>query len=377
MYVRIKHTVCPTCPCPQRTPGRCKGAVSFSNPRTRRSGALPPSPPTDRADDATVSSSDLSEDAATTVSGETAPSDASSALTSLYPDSDQTKGTREIQGPKNIQEVGIEETPRGERILHDVAHTVGGEGPSSMPRGYPPKLDLGAAHPLSKSHSSDVYCCITEDSHKNTPHSVPDNNEAALSVKIGWCDEIPRWLLEQCLTYVVCKETFPTRSDGIHAAKQFAKAILMWGDVGVTFKEVPRKAAANLRVVYSPQDHALALAFFPNDNPPEDRTLWIYAPAFEPQHRNNQANFLAHEIGHILGLRHECAMRTEQWMEAVMWGKESPKSVMRKSHPNSNMWRVQQQDLDEVKSFYKTSQTTHDRKMIRDYTAPSAVYPGA
>ncbi|KLU86244.1 hypothetical protein MAPG_05260 [Magnaporthiopsis poae ATCC 64411] len=319
------------------------GCPAFLDVRT-----LPPSPPTDRADDATVSSSDLSEDLATTVSGETAPSDASSAPTSPQPDTDLTKGTREIQGPKNIQEVGIEGIPHGEGILHDVAHTLGGGGPSSMSGGYPTELDFGAAHPLSKS---------------------------VLSAKLGWDGGIPRWQPKQRLKYVVCKNTFPKTSEGAHAAEQLAKAIRMWGDVGVTFEEAQGGAAANFRVVYSPQKHPLAMGFFPNDGPPEARTLWIYAQAFEPRHVNNQANILAHEIGHILGLRHECAMETEQDYPSTMWGKDSPESVMQKSHFDSSMWHVQQQDRDEVKSFYETSQTTHNGMVIRNYTAPSAVYP--
>ncbi len=49
----------------------------------------------------------------------------------------------------------------------------------------------------------------------------------------------------------------------------------------------------------------LARAFFPNA---EDlNTVFVYKRAFDPDTVNYQSNIFAHEVGHIIGLRHEFA----------------------------------------------------------------------
>jgi hypothetical protein len=181
------------------------------------------------------------------------------------------------------------------------------------------------------------------------------------------------------LTYVICTETFPNPDDAVFNTNQLTKAISMWGSIGVTFKQVKRDSAANFRVVYrnlpvSGETNVLASAFLPNNGSPEDRTLHIYRLAFTEKHVNNQANFLAHEVGHILGFRHEFSMEKEGTYWSTTWKNRSPNSVM-EYYSDSSLWRVQQQDLEELKSFYDSPMKTYHDRPVRDFKPQNFVYP--
>ena len=234
---------------------------------------------------------------------------------------------------------------------------------------YTPRPDHEAVHGLPRPYGSHVYSCVTQGR----------DNKSPLWAQIGFCDHVPRWQRGLVLNYVICAETFLTPDDAVFATNQLTKAIAMWKDVGVTFKQVSRNAPATFRVVYrdlpdNGQRNVLASAFFPNNGLPESRTLSIYALAFAKDHVNHQANFLAHEIGHILGLRHEFSLETETpWWSAMYMGR-SPNSVM-KYYSDSSMWHVQQQDLDELQAFYDDPMTEYYKKPVYNFVAASVVYP--
>ena len=62
------------------------------------------------------------------------------------------------------------------------------------------------------------------------------------------------------------------------------------------------------------------------------------------------ANILCHEIGHILGLRHEFAA-TKEKEPSVLWGLANPESVMNYFHHPLEM-AVQESDVMLVNDFY-------------------------
>jgi hypothetical protein len=224
-------------------------------------------------------------------------------------------------------------------------------------------------HGLPRPHGAHVHSCVTQGADKNSP----------LWAKIGVRDHVPRWQRGLVLTYVVCAETFPTPDDAVFATNQLTEAIAMWEGVGVTFKQMSRYAPATFCVVYRdlPDDgppSVLANAFFPNKGPPDSRTLSIYALAFTKAYINHQANFLAHEIGHILGLRHEFSLECETDCWSTQWMNPSPNSVMN-YYRDPSMWRVQQQDLDELRAFYDHAMTEYNKKPVLDFVAPVVVYP--
>lgn len=218
-----------------------------------------------------------------------------------------------------------------------------------------------------KSHWSRPCRCLTQ-CHGNDGH---------LCVQIGYGGHIPRWESGSVLTYTICTETFPDPDKAVFATNQLTNAIYMWKSIGVTFKQVMRDSPASFQVVYrdlpvSGQKNVLASAFFPNDGSPKDRTLYIYLHAFSDVHINNQAKFLAHEIGHILGLRHEFSEKEGLW--SATWMNRNPNSVM-EYYGDSSLWCVQEQDIKELKSFYDSPMTEYHNTPVHRFSPKSVVYP--
>ncbi|KAI1394955.1 hypothetical protein F4819DRAFT_227080 [Hypoxylon fuscum] len=78
--------------------------------------------------------------------------------------------------------------------------------------------------------------------------------------------------------------------------------------------------------------------------------LYVYRLALTGDNEEHMAKILAHEIGHILGLRHEFAGVKETG--SMLWGEPNAKSVMN-YFPCAASWSaVQRQDIKEVKDFY-------------------------
>lgn len=218
------------------------------------------------------------------------------------------------------------------------------------------------------SCSPHSYRCVTERHAETDP----------VSAQIGHGDHVPRWAPGSVLTYVICTETFPSPDDASYSTNQLTEAIHMWMGIGATFKQVKRDCEATFRVVYKPRpqpdvEDVLATAFFPNNGHANDRTLHIYALAFSDAHVNYQANILAHEIGHILGLRHVFAMERESKWSAT-WMNQCQNSVM-DYYPDSSLLRVQQQDLEELEAFYNSTMEEYKGKPVTRFEPQSSVYP--
>ena len=126
----------------------------------------------------------------------------------------------------------------------------------------------------------------------------------------------------------------------------FGKGLLLWGEDWAPVKFTEAQEAWDFEIVVRSQDNCtingctLASAFFPDAGRHE---LVIYPKMFE-QSRKEQEETLAHEIGHIFGLRHFFANITEKRWSSEIFGKHSPFSIMNYG-PKSSMTENDRSDL--------------------------------
>ncbi|WP_162651212.1 matrixin family metalloprotease [Lentilitoribacter sp. Alg239-R112] len=163
---------------------------------------------------------------------------------------------------------------------------------------------------------------------------------------------IPLWRQD-----VILRWRFQERSLAIfkqpEAAKQYlrqilANGIMLWRDsVPIKFREVETGDTWDFEYVFNWQDKCipnggctLASAFFPDGGRHE---LNVYPKLFE-QSEQEQAETMAHETGHIFGLRHFFAKISEKRWRSEIFGDHAPFSIMNYG-PNSFMTENDRKDL--------------------------------
>ncbi|KAL6816452.1 hypothetical protein J3E69DRAFT_94772 [Trichoderma sp. SZMC 28015] len=184
-------------------------------------------------------------------------------------------------------------------------------------------------------------------------------------VRVGTGDYIPRWRKNSVLSYFVDDESFLTPADAICIREAMQKAVCMWSGIAVPFKEVHCRGSAIFVVKYHPRECTTiyARAFFPDELPGD---LLVYKSALS----NNSylANILAHELGHILGLRHEFADedKQERNLRCVLFGKKNSRSIMN-YYKDLGQLQVSEQDLQELEAFYAYNGEKYKGLPIHDY----------
>ncbi|MCX6403883.1 MAG: matrix metalloproteinase-11, partial [Actinobacteria bacterium] len=123
------------------------------------------------------------------------------------------------------------------------------------------------------------------------------------------------------------------------------EAVMAWGDaVPIRFDENPDNSDFEIVVQElpdcSPQGCVLAQAFFPDSG---RHQLLIFPTMFE-QIRAEQVETLAHEIGHVFGLRHFFAPEMETSWPAEVFGEHTPFSIMNYGE-NSKLTDADRRDL--------------------------------
>lgn len=192
------------------------------------------------------------------------------------------------------------------------------------------------------------YTCITQEA---DPISVA-------SIVVGLFTSIPRWKLGSTVNFATSATGYPTPADAVYAAKQLIEAADEWNsyNIGVKFKFVPNVEDAAFVLAYGGlKGSVLASAFFPNAA--ELNTLWVYSFAFDKTVRDGgwsnysiMKNVFLHELGHVLGLRHEFALDADRFEGgAYRFGTTNPLSVMSYEFPP----KVQQSDVLDLRAFYK------------------------
>lgn len=127
--------------------------------------------------------------------------------------------------------------------------------------------------------------------------------------------KVVRWRLGKELTYFVRRNTFAGEAEYQAVVNNMRSATANWESAcNVKFKHLadldnnPSAGAdaAVFDVAYWPVnvDGYIATAFFPDD-PVEMRHVFVYPIYFSPQRYYDPVGVFRHELGHVLGFRHE------------------------------------------------------------------------
>jgi len=167
------------------------------------------------------------------------------------------------------------------------------------------------------------------------------------SIYVGWNGEIGLWDKDSIIHFCIRKNEFPTQQDVLFSTQALINATNSWNskNIGVKFQFTTDINAATFMLTYGgDKGNVLASAFFPNS--PIPNALFVYKLAFQPQYKNNQSNIFQHELGHVIGLRHEFA--PQEGVKSTLFGPLNPQSVMSYIFPPN----IQQSDVDSTKLLY-------------------------
>ncbi|KAK4173615.1 hypothetical protein QBC36DRAFT_303514 [Triangularia setosa] len=179
------------------------------------------------------------------------------------------------------------------------------------------------------------------------------------SIMVGLNKECPRWAPGSTIKWVAWTQGFKTPSDASYAAEHLHLACQKWNelDVGVTFEWVKETKDATFALCHGGDSGGgtLASAFFPNAN--DLNMMLVYNPVFSmPKWKANLWKVFTHELGHVLGLRHEFALdvnpesgKVFEAVKAVQLGPRNEKSVMTYSRTPPE---IQTSDVESTRAFY-------------------------
>jgi hypothetical protein len=168
-------------------------------------------------------------------------------------------------------------------------------------------------------------------------------------ITVGLLDECPRWAPGSVIKWAAWSDGFGGQGNAEYAAMQLAIAAQAWNnaEIGVTFEWVPLAKDATFVVCHGgARDGVLASAFFPNHN--DLNYVFVYEQAFSRDWKSHMWKVFLHELGHVLGLRHEFAVDREG-QGAVEFSPRNSRSVMNyRSEPPE----LQDSDIKSTKDFY-------------------------
>lgn len=219
------------------------------------------------------------------------------------------------------------------------------------------------------------YVCVTQPDDELLIWGFEEDSSGPPAINVGkevpgFGHIVPRWNVSggnTVLQYSVNYSSFQALAAGEadFAANELQEAADEWNSLGlgVTISRTPLRDDANFVLVFQQNQgqrvgRRFAEAFFPHE--PLNRYLIVTDLALDPSFRGVLKNILLHELGHVLGLRHEFALDPQQQLQlgvqedadgAVQFQGRNPMSVM---NYNYNPWpMIQDSDKVAVKAFYQ------------------------
>ncbi len=150
------------------------------------------------------------------------------------------------------------------------------------------------------------------------------------------------WESGSTINWIARMDGYPSHRHAMEAASALFKATNRWNtamDGRVRFQYVTRFDDACFQLVYGGNRGAVfASAFFPDQWRNSLNTLYVFDAQFTQKNRPYIVNTFLHELGHVLGLRHEHSHSgVPGWLppedrvngaESIVWGTRNPRSVM-------------------------------------------------
>ena len=187
--------------------------------------------------------------------------------------------------------------------------------------------------------------CETDKRGFDTPKNR-DPAELVLDASEGF---IPLWARNSTLKWRFQERSFvifenPEQVKSV-VKDLFTQGVMAWEDAPpITFQEDINLWDFEISIVPSencnPNGCVLASAFFPNPG----RNFLRFYPTFFNQSLQEQIETVAHELGHIFGLRHFFANVSETAFPSVLFGKQSEFTIMNYG-PNSRLTKDDKLDL--------------------------------
>ena len=150
------------------------------------------------------------------------------------------------------------------------------------------------------------------------------------------------WENGSVINWIARSDGYPTFNHAMTAAVAVYRAAQRWNEVmdgRVTFRYVTKFDDAAFQVSYGGDlGGTLASAFFPNQYQRSLNDIRVYATQFADNQLPLIVNTMLHELGHVLGLRHEHSHSgipgwlppedTANGAESIVYGVRNPRSVM-------------------------------------------------
>ncbi|EXJ53315.1 uncharacterized protein A1O5_13437 [Cladophialophora psammophila CBS 110553] len=188
----------------------------------------------------------------------------------------------------------------------------------------------------------------------STQKPVPvqlDTDSSLLRIFVGLFVSVTRWKKNSSVNFATYMNGYPGgEDDAIYAANALNEAAEEWNRkaVGVTFNWVDKLEDANFVLAYGGNlGDVVAEAYFPNQK--DLNIVYVYKRGFDDDTKPELHKFFLHELGHVLGLRHEFAPELETNTGAVLWGSRNPISVM--TYRDGIAPEIQDSDVTDTKTF--------------------------
>ena len=184
-------------------------------------------------------------------------------------------------------------------------------------------LDVVKSHPPARESTATSAC-----SYQCTTQEHDGVAAIYLGIEKGL---LHLWENGSVINWTCRKDGWPSEGAAIETLLAMYRATRAWNYVmeeRVGFKYVSRLTDAAIEVRYERgmRRKLLATSFFPNDYAKDLNFIKVYRGSFT--YPLPLYNTMLHELGHVLGLRHEFAHKSEKQAESIMFGIRNSRSVM-------------------------------------------------